>query len=152
MAILCAQPAVIVAAVSAPYHAEGAATIAPGVVYERGALSTSGSGRQAGFVVRVDRAQPELRFEASISNDRIVGLEPTTSQANRKNREGHRAVAAINADFFDANQAPFGIHIENGELIAYGPKPRPSFGLTADRRALIDNPGVRGTLCRADGI
>ncbi|HEX7421118.1 MAG TPA: phosphodiester glycosidase family protein [Thermoanaerobaculia bacterium] len=152
MAILCAQPAVIVAALSAPYKAEVSATIAPGVVHERGALSTSVSGRQAVYVVRVDMSQPVVRFEASISNDRIVGLEPTTSQANRKNHEGHRAVAAINADFFDSNQAPFGIHIENGELIAYGPKPRPSFGVTADRRVLIGNAGVSGSLCRVDGI
>lgn len=152
MAILCAHPAVIAAALSAPYHAESAVTIAPGVVYERGTFSTSVAGRQAVYMVRVDMAQPEVRFESSISNDRIVGLEPTTSQANRKNHEGHRAVAAINADFFDANQAPFGIHIENGELIAYGPKPRPSFGLTAERRVFIGNAGVSGSLCRVDGI
>ena len=152
MALLCGQPAIVAAAVSAPYRAESAMTIAPGVVHERGALSTTTSGRQAVYVARVDMSQPVLRFEASISNDRIVGLEPTTSQANRKNHEGHRAVAAINADFFDPNQAPFGMHIQDGELIAYGPRPRPSFGVTAERHALIGNAGVSGSLCRVDGI
>lgn len=139
-------------ALSAPYRAEASATIAPGVVHERGALSTTLSGRQAVYVARVDMSQPVLRFEASISNDRIVGLEPTTSQANRKNREGHRAIAAINADYFDQNQAPFGIHIQDGELIAYGPKPRPAFGVTADRHVIIGNAGVSASLCRVDGI
>jgi hypothetical protein len=139
-------------AITVPYHVESSAMIAPGVIHERGTLSTSASGRQAVYVARVDMTQPVLRFEASISNDRIVGLEPTTSQANRKNHEGHRAVAAINADFFDPNQAPFGIHIQDGELIAYGPKPRPSFGVTADRHVMIGNAGVSGSLCRVDGI
>lgn len=140
------------ATVTAPYRAESSAVIATGVVHERGALSTSMSGRQAVYVARVDMSQPLLRFEASISNDRIAGLEPATSQANRKNKEGHRAVAAINADYFDQNQAPFGIHVQDGELIAYGPKPRPSFGVTAGRQAMIGNAGVSGSLCRVDGI
>ena len=66
-------------------------TVAPGVVHDRGTMTTSTSGRQAVYIARVDMSQPVIRFEASISNDRIAGLETVTSQANRKNREGHRA-------------------------------------------------------------
>jgi phosphodiester glycosidase len=149
---LLAQPAIAAAAVSAPYRAQATMTIAPGVVHERGAVATTTSGKQAVYIVRADLSQPVLRFEAALSNDRIVGLEPVTQQANRKNREGHRAVAAINGDFFDPNQAPFGIHIEDGELIAFGPKPRPSFGVTADRKVLIDSAGITGSVCRPDGV
>ncbi len=139
-------------ALSAPYRPDASMKIAPGAAHERGIMSTTTAGRQAVYLVRVDMSQPALRFESSLSNDRISGLEATTEQANRKNREGHRAVAAINADFFDANQAPFGIHVQDGELIVYGPRPRPSFGITADGRAIIGNAGVSGSLCRVDGI
>lgn len=135
-----------------PYHAESSMTIGPGVVYERGTMSAATAGRQAVYIARASMSQPALRFESSISNDRIVGLETTTGQANRRNREGHRAVAAINADFFDSDQAPFGIHIQEGELIAYGPRPRPSFGITSEHRAIIGNAGVTGSMCRVDGI
>jgi hypothetical protein len=145
-----AQPAV--AAVSAPYHADASMTVGPGVIHERGTMMTTTAGRQAVYIARIDNSQPMLRLEASISNDRIAGLEPTTEQANRKNREGHRAVVAINGDFFDPNQAPFGLHIQDGELVAYGPKPRPEFGVTADRKIVIDVAGVNGSVCRADGI
>ncbi|HSP17751.1 MAG TPA: phosphodiester glycosidase family protein [Thermoanaerobaculia bacterium] len=149
---LLAQAAIVAAAVSAPYRPVATMTVAPGVVHERGTMTTTTAGRQAVYIARADLSQPVLRIEASISNDRIVGLEPTTQQANRKNREGHRAVAAINGDFFDPNQAPFGIHIQDGELIAYGPKPRPSFGVTADRKVLIEPAGITGSVCRPDGV
>lgn len=149
IALLLARP--LAATITVPYHADATVTIAPGVTFERGTMSTT-LGRQAVFVTRVDMSQPVLRFESSISNDKIVGLETVTEQANRKNREGHRAVAAINADFFDANQAPFGIHIQDGELIAYGPRPRPSIGVTAERHVLAGTAGVTGSMCRVDGI
>ena len=152
IAFLLAQPAIVAAALSAPYHAEATMTVAPGVVHDRGTMTTSTSGRQAVYIARVDMSQPVIRFEASISNDRIVGLEPVTSQANRKNGEGHRAVLAINADVFDSSQAPFGLHVQNGELIAYGPRPRPTFGITADRKLLMENAGLFGSACRVDGI
>ncbi len=149
---LLVEPAIVAAAVSAPYRPSATMTVAPGVVHERGTMSTTTAGKQAVFIARVDFTKPALRFEASISNDRIVGLEPVTQQANRKNREGHRALAAINGDFFDPNQAPFGIHIQDGELIAYGPKPRPAFGVTADRKVLIEPAGITGSVCRPDGV
>ncbi len=149
---LLAQPAVVAAAVSAPYRTAVSVTVAPGVVQERGAMSTTTAGKQAVYIARVDFTQPVLRFEASISNDRIVGLEPVTQQANRRNREGHRALVAINGDFFDPNQAPFGIHIQDGELIAYGPRSRPAFGVTADRKVLIEPAGITGSVCRPDGV
>ena len=149
---LLAQPAILAAALSAPYRASATMTVAPGVVYERGTITTTTTGQQAVFIARVSLEEPVLKFEGSISNDRIVGLEPVTQQANRKNREGHRAVAAINGDFFDPNQAPFGIHIQDGELIAFGPKSRPAFGITAERKPLIGTAGIAGSVCRQDGV
>jgi len=152
IAVLMAQPAVLSAAISAPYRAESTVTVAPGVVHERGAMTTTTAGKQAVYIARADLTQPVLRFEASLSNDQIIGLEALTQQANRRNREGHRAVIAINADQFDANQAPVGLHIQNGEPVAYGPKPRPAFGITADHKALIDTAGVTASVCRPDGV
>lgn len=149
---LVVRPALATAAISSPYQAEATMTVAPGVVHERGSMITTTGGRQAVFIARIDFSQPILRFESSISNDRIAGAEAVTRQANRKNREGHRAVVAINGDQADATNAPLGLHIQNGELIASGPKPRPTFGVTADRKILIEKAGMTGSVCRPDGV
>ncbi|HSP34392.1 MAG TPA: phosphodiester glycosidase family protein, partial [Thermoanaerobaculia bacterium] len=152
IAVFLTQPVVVAGAVSAPYRVGSTATLAPGVVHERGTMTTTTAGKQAVNVARVDLAQPVLRLESVLSNDQILGLEPVTQQANRRNREAHRAVVAINGDQFDTKQAPSGMQIASGELIAYGPKPRPAFGVTADRKALIDVAGITGSVCRPDGV
>src|SRR5687767_163562 len=125
------------ASVSTPYASQGRFTIAPGTAYDRGTMSTTTAGIQAVYLLEVDASQPVLSFEASLSNDRIAGLETTTAQANRKNAEGHRAVGAINADFWTLRDAPIGLHIENGELMCDGPETRPTFGVTSSRQLLL---------------
>jgi len=60
---------------------------------------------QVAHLLEVDLDQSVIRLEASLSNDQVAGLETTSSQANRVNREGHRAVAAINADFWGLREA-----------------------------------------------
>src|SRR5687768_15640410 len=90
------QEPVARAAVSTPYVSAGRVPIGPGVFHDHGTIETTTAGRQAVHIVEVDAGQPLISFEASLSNDRTAGLETTSSQANRKNREGHRAVAAVN--------------------------------------------------------
>lgn len=140
------------AAVSAPYVSQQRVTVAPGTAYDRGTMSTTTAGVQAVYLLEVDASQPMLSFEASLSNDRIAGLEMTTAQANRKNAEGHRAVGAINADFWTLRDAPIGLHVENGELMCDGPETRPTFGVTSSRQLLLAPATATTTVTRADGV
>ena len=114
------------ASISSPFLAAGQAIIAPGVVHEHGTFSTTTAGVQVAHLLEIDTDDPAIRLEASLSNDRIAGLETTTSQANRLNREGHRAVAAINADFWGLREAPSGLHIQAGEVMSAGASARPT--------------------------
>ncbi|MEO6487921.1 MAG: phosphodiester glycosidase family protein, partial [Thermoanaerobaculia bacterium] len=140
------------AAVSTPYVSERRVTVAPGTAHDRGTMGTTTAGTQAVYLLEVDASQSVLSFEASLSNDRIAGLEMTTAQANRKNREGHRAIGAINADFWSLRDAPIGLHIENGELMCDGTDNRPTFGVTSSRQLLLAAASVNTVVTRADGI
>ena len=139
------------ASISTPYVSEQRFTIAPGAAHDRGSIVTTTAGRQAVYLLEVDASQTVLSFEASLSNDRIAGLETTTAQANRKNFEGHRAVGAINADFWSLRDAPVGLHIENGELMCDGVDARPTFGVTSSRQLLLAAVSVNTVVTRADG-
>ncbi len=140
------------ASVTTPFVSEGKVTIAPGTTYDRGTFITTTAGRQAAYIVEVNPLELVLSFEASLSNDRISGLETMTSQANRKNREGHRAVAATNADFWSTREAPVGMHIEFGELMSDGGDPRPTFGVKPTRELMIALADVNTRVTRSDGI
>ena len=140
------------AAVSTPYVSERRVTVAPGTAHDRGTMGTTTAGTQAVYLLEVDASQSVLSFEASLSNDRIAALETTTAQANRKNREGHRAVGAINADFWSLRDAPVGLHIENGELMCDGRDNRPTFGVTSTRQLLLTAANVNTVVTRADGV
>jgi len=139
------------AAISSGYVSQRQVVIAPGVVHDQGTIETTTAGSQAVHIVDIDVDQPLVSVEAALSNDRIVGLERMSAQANRVNAEGHRAVAAINGDFWGPREAPIGLHIQNGELMSAGPSPRPTFGVEADGDPIIGSPDVDVTLRRQDG-
>ncbi|HEU5163273.1 MAG TPA: phosphodiester glycosidase family protein, partial [Thermoanaerobaculia bacterium] len=122
--------------------------------HDRGTIVTTTSGRQAVYLIEIEATQPLIMFETSLSNDRVSGLERTTEQANRKNAEGHRAVAGINSDFWDtvSSQAPNGMHIQNGELMVDGAAARPTFGIKATRELLLAGADVNTTVRRPDGV
>lgn len=140
------------ASVSTPFRSEGRITIGPGTVYDHGTFVTTTAGIQAAYFVEVNPHDPLLSFEASLSNDRVAGLETTTSQANRKNGEGHRAVAAANADFWGPREAPSGMHIELGELISDGGSPRPTLGVKPAGELMIALADVNTLVKRSDGV
>ncbi len=140
------------ASVSTPYVSEGRIPIAPGTFYDHGTFVTTTAGKQAAYFVEVNSLELLLSFEASLSNDRVAGLETTTAQSNRKNREGHRAVAASNADFWGSREAPSGMHIEFGELISDGSSARPTFGVKPARDLMIALADVNTRVTRADGL
>jgi hypothetical protein len=143
------------AAVLQSFSSEGSRPIAPGVTHDWGAIGT-GSGRQVVHMVNVTGGASGITFEAAMSNDAVVGLERTTSMANRQSFEGHRAVAAINGDVWSAssagaNAAPFGLHVQNSELMTAGPFGRPTFGITEAGQPLIGAPVVSTHLVLGDG-
>ncbi|MGH9900807.1 MAG: hypothetical protein ACRD68_03105, partial [Pyrinomonadaceae bacterium] len=111
------------------YASEARTRVASGVVHDSGTIETDTAGRQVVHLLEVDTDNRAVSFEASVSNDRVAGLETTTAQANRKSAGGRRAVAAVNADFWGPLEAPIGIHIQNGELITSPLSARPAFGV-----------------------
>ena len=118
--------------VTRAYVSDAQSQVAPGVVHNQGSIITDTAGKQAVHLLEIDTDNPVISFESSISNDRVAGLETTSSQAHRKSTEGHRAVAAINGDFWGERQAPIGLHIQDGELVTSPLAARPTFGVEAD--------------------
>jgi hypothetical protein len=144
------------AAILQPYASQGQFPVAPGVTHDWGTVAT-GSGQQVVNFVEVQPGAPGISFDAALSNDQVPGLERPSSEANRKSIEGHRAIAAVNGDVWSgssvgASAAPFGIHIENGELDVAGSSARPTFGVDANGQPLIGAPVVMINLITPDGI
>ena len=85
-------------------------TIVPGVTH----LSILMAGPFTINVLIVDLSERNLRIESY----RPIGLVPTSQQAKRNDREDHRVVAAINADFFSFKLGwPVNNQIENGAFV-----------------------------------
>jgi len=136
--------------VTAPYLPSGSMPVAPGVTHDWGSMTTS-TGNQNVHVVTIEAYRPEIVFEAALSNDRVAGLERTTAMAARRSGEGHRVVAAVNGDVWAGTSnlmenAPNGLHVENGELMSAGPTARPTFAVDAGRAPRIGSVGVTVTL------
>ena len=143
-------PSHVSAAVVSPYVSAGREPLTPGVDHDWGRITTS-AGSQAVNLVEVDRSNPTIAFEASLSNGRVTGLERTSAQAIGRSMEGHRVIAAINGDVWagfsnDMEDAPNGLHVEAGELVTAGTAGRPTFGVGPDGRPMLGSPLVRVTL------
>ena len=130
--------------VTQAYVSDAQFPVAPGIVHNQGSIITDTAGKQAVHLLEIDTHNPVISFESSISNDRVAGLETTSSQANRKSTEGHRAVAAINGDFWGQRETPIGLHVQNGELITSPLTARPTFGVKADGNPIIGAPVITG--------
>jgi len=106
-------------------------------------------------VLEIDLLQPDLRIESAKGLDRVVGREPTSSVASRKNDSLVAVVAALNADFFEENGETVSGEIANGVyvrgLAPRGPqegKPswiRSQFGMTRRGRPVIERFEFSGT-------
>ena len=149
-------PAAVQASISAPYASEGRSPVAPGVQHDWGTLQTTRSGRQAVHLLEVDIGTPEITLEAAIAGDRITARERTSSMAQRRSRESHRAVAAINGDVWagydsTTQYAPNGIHIQAGELVTAARLARPTFGIDSAGQPRIGNVLVSAVLTWPDG-
>jgi hypothetical protein len=143
------------AAIVASYASAGREPLTPGVDHDVGRIITT-AGSQAVHFVEVAATNPAISFEASLSNERVSGLERTNSQAINRSREGHRVIAAINGDVWagfsnDMEAAPNGLYVENGELVTAGTAGRPTFGVGSDGRPMLGSPLVTVTLSTSAG-
>src|SRR5205823_11913929 len=137
------------------FSSDGQAPVGPGVDHTWGHVLT-GSGQQVVNFVSVAPGAPGITIEAGLSNDTVVGLERSSALANRKSAEGHRALASINGDVWSGTSggalaAPFGLHIQGGELMVAGAIPRPTYGIDAAGKAIIGAPVVTVNLLTLDG-
>lgn len=129
------------AAIWSGFAPAGSEPIAPGALHEWGAVGTQ-YGDQRVNIVTAEPYRSELSFRAAISNDRVSGLERTSLSAKRMSADGSRVVAAINADVWSSTgsilgQAPNGIHVQDGELVAGDTLARAVFGVGPDRTPRI---------------
>lgn len=100
--------------------------------------------------VRITPAQA-VSFRSTLGNDVVAtegalrGRELTSRMAWR-----HRAVAAINADFFDGGD-PLGLCILDGELVSETFPGRPAVGWTTTGQIVMGDPTLDADITRPDG-
>ncbi|MGQ9658490.1 MAG: phosphodiester glycosidase family protein, partial [Fimbriimonadales bacterium] len=100
--------------------------------------------------VRITPAQA-VSFRSTLGNDVVAtegalrGRELTSRMAWR-----HRAVAAINADFFDGGD-PLGLCILEGELVSETFPGRPAVGWTTTGGIVMGDPTLDADITRPDG-
>lgn len=99
-------------------------TLAPGVVHH---FVQRDEGPWAIHVVAVDPRACGVGFRTAAAQDRVIGVETTTSLAGRGGPAGAPALVAVNADFFRADPPGVmeGPQVSAGEVVvtegAYGP-------------------------------
>jgi hypothetical protein len=119
-------------------------TIVSGVVHKKFLLP----GPNAVDVLEVDLTNPSLKLESY----RPSGLTGTTVQAAANDRQGHRVIGAINADFFSFKTGwPVGNQVVNG-VFALGTRSSRSHLAIDDRRTPhIERLSFRGVIRTAGG-
>jgi hypothetical protein len=88
-------------------------------------------------VLEIDLSNPWIKIESIKANNLIVGREGTSAMAAKSDREAHRVVGAINADFFASDGTPVGAQIIDGILLKQ-PNQRSMFAVSSFMQPLID--------------
>jgi hypothetical protein len=101
-------------------------------------------------VLEINAQNPFIQFETCLSHDTIKGLELPSAMALRKSKEGHKAFAAINGDFYNTvspNQGhPVNGQVLQGELAKKTHSSRPVVAFTDEKIPFIDVMAFSGTL------
>ncbi len=105
-------------------------------------------------VLEIDITNPFITLEtvkaSKNSREQLYAFEKTSSMASRKNYEGHTVIGAINGDFYDTQTGiPVNVQVENGEILRR-PIARSVFGLTIDKKPLIEIFNFVGWLIAGD--
>ncbi len=85
-------------------------------------------------VITVALKDSAVRLETVKAGNHLRALEKSSVMVNRY---GEQAIAAVNADFFQADGMPVGAQVMNGELLKT-PTTRSVFGVTRDKVPFID--------------
>jgi hypothetical protein len=122
--------------------------IRPGVMYQR---TVREEGPWVINALHIDLLQEDLKIASAKALDMAIGRETTSSLAKRMGDSLWDVVAALNADFFEADGETVSNQIEGGMFVralALGTsipgRVRSQFALTLDGRPLIDRFGFSG--------
>lgn len=89
-------------------------------------------------VLRVELKNPFISFEAVKAKESYYGYEKTSAMAQRRTYDGHFAVGAINADYYDTkNGAITNIQIGKGEMYR-GPQNVSLIGFDINNKPMLD--------------
>lgn len=102
------------------------------------------------YITEIDLTLPEVTLELGVSRDRLTGNETVRSIAERSDRDSHRIVAAINADFWANEGVPVGMAVRDG-LLLRTPGGRSVFALRSGDSPLIDFFDTKIALVNARG-
>ncbi len=120
---------------------------APGVTFGQYGIATA-HGPLAITLLDVDPAEPTLRFDTAIAEDRVIsGGERTSALGVRTN-----AIGGVNGDYFDIGRTyqPQGMLVSGGRLVR-GPTDRAALVIDRDRHVTFDEFKLRGEVRTARG-
>jgi exopolysaccharide biosynthesis protein len=143
------------ASIVAGFVADATEQIAVSVTHLTGRIATDRGGGQAVHVLTARAGDPSLTFQASLATGEAVGRATVSAQARSASTDGHRVIAAVNGDVWggyasETQDAPNGIHIQDGELMVAATDQRVAFGVDASGRATVGPARVQMSLAGAD--
>lgn len=126
--------------------------LAPGVVYVQ-EITPPPNGPLVCHVLRVNLQEKGVFVRSEIGRDVVLTDEPEQGRETVGDLAvRHKALAAVNTDFFPFTGDPLGIAIRDGELLSEGMPNRAAMGITAQGRILFDTLLPIGTLFPARGV
>lgn len=145
------------ASITAGFVPDATEQIAASATHLTGRIATDRSGGQEVHIVTARAGDPSLTFQASLATGEAVGRATVSSQARAVSSDGHRVIAAVNGDVWggyasETQDAPNGIHVQDGELMIASTDQRPAFGVDATGRATVGLAQVQLSLAGADMV
>ncbi|MCI0494613.1 phosphodiester glycosidase family protein, partial [candidate division KSB1 bacterium] len=135
--LFCALSALAETIVSTP--------VGPGVIHHH---EFRAAGPWQLHVLEIDLSNPWIKIESIKANNLIVGREGTSSMSARSDREAHRVVGAINADFFSGDGTPVGAQVIDGILLKQ-PNQRSMFAVSNLMQPIIEIVSFSGKIISA---
>lgn len=142
---ICLLVFISISLYAAPFGAVESRMIAPGVWHVHDRHETIPWDIH---LIKVYLKEPSVSIETIKANDQLRALEKTSSMSGRY---GKSVMAAVNADFFQADGMPVGAQIINMELLK-DPVERSVFGITKDKTPFIDIVKLDAYLLTSDNI
>jgi exopolysaccharide biosynthesis protein len=103
-------------------------------------------------VVSIDLANPAVHIKSAISQDVVIGDDPTQGRETISAITGRKgAVVGVNADYFWLTGDPLSVCISNGELISEPTYNRVAFGVLRSGRVFFDKPNLSAKLSVSSG-